>query len=192
VKANGARVVCVSSRGHFASDICEDWNYDSRDYDPWGAYGQSKTANSLFARALDARGSKFAVRAFSLHPGAILETELARSLPREPLLANSIDIGLCDADGNPLLDPLKQYKSIPQGASTTVWAATSPLLEGKGGLFLENNNISPRVAELVDVDPKSVCDSRGFSGVKDYALDLASADRLWVLSERLTGVTFSI
>jgi hypothetical protein len=73
-----------------------------------------------------------------------------------------------------------------------VWGATSPLLEGKGGLYLENNNIAPRNADLVDTDPKTGIDPRGFYGVKDYAIDLASADKLWALSEKLTGVTFTI
>jgi NAD(P)-dependent dehydrogenase (short-subunit alcohol dehydrogenase family) len=192
VKANGARVVCVSSGGHNFSDVCEDWNYESRASEPLNAYGQAKTANVLFARALDARGAKLGVRAFALHPGAILSTELSRFQSREESLPWLKQMGFCDADGNLLLDPMRQNKSIPQGASTTVWAATSPLLEGKGGLYLENNNIAPLSTDLVDVDPKSLCDRHGRTGVKDYALDLKSADKLWALSERLTGVTFSI
>jgi NAD(P)-dependent dehydrogenase (short-subunit alcohol dehydrogenase family) len=192
LQANGARVICVSSRGHFYSDICEDWNFESREYEPYKSYGQAKTANILFARALDARGSKNGVRAFSLHPGGIVGTDLSRFQPHEVNVKRWHEMGFAEADGTPIIDPLKQCKNIGQGASTTVWGATSPLLEGKGGLYLENNNIAPLKADLVDVDPKSRCDPRGFSGVTDYAIDLASADKLWTLSERLTGVTFSI
>jgi NAD(P)-dependent dehydrogenase (short-subunit alcohol dehydrogenase family) len=192
VKANGARVVCVSSWGHTFSDVCEDWNYQSRAYECMNAYGQAKTATILFARALDARGTKVGVRAFSLHPGSILTTDLMRFQPREESLPLWKEMGFCDADGNLIVDPMKQCKTVPQGASTTVWAATSPLLEGKGGLYLENNNIAPLAADLVDIDPKAFCDARGFTGVKDYAIDLQSADKLWALSERLTGITFSI
>jgi NAD(P)-dependent dehydrogenase (short-subunit alcohol dehydrogenase family) len=191
-KANGARVICVSSRGHFSSDVCEDWNFESREYDPWKAYGQAKTANALFARALDARGAKVGVRAFSLHPGGILGTDLSRFSSREECLPMWINLGFCDAEGIPIVAPLKQFKTAQQGASTSVWAATSPLLNGKGGLYLENNTIAPLKSTLSDVDPKSCCDPRGFSGVMEYATDLASADKLWALSERLTGVTFSI
>jgi NAD(P)-dependent dehydrogenase (short-subunit alcohol dehydrogenase family) len=192
LKANGARVVCLCSRGHVFSDVCEDWNFESRQYDGFLSYGQSKTANALFARALDARGAKFGVRAFSVHPGGVMGTDLSRSEPRELTLARWHGIGFCEADGTPILNPLKQSKSAEQGASTTIWAATSPLLDGKGGLYLENNNIAPLLTDLTNVDPKSPWDPRGFAGVKDYAIDLASADKLWTLSERLTGVTFSI
>jgi NAD(P)-dependent dehydrogenase (short-subunit alcohol dehydrogenase family) len=192
VQANGARVICLSSRGHFFSDVCDDWNFESREYDPWKSYGQSKTANILFALALDARGAKFGVRAFSLHPGGIVATDLSRWSSPEANLRRWKELGLADADGNLVLDPLRQFKTIPQGASTTVWGATSPLLDGKGGLYLENNNIAPRNADLVDPNPKSGIDPRGFYGVKDYALDRAAADKLWTLSERLTGVAFTI
>jgi NAD(P)-dependent dehydrogenase (short-subunit alcohol dehydrogenase family) len=193
VKANGARVICVSSLGHFFSDISDDWNFETREYDRWKSYGQSKTANILFALALDTRGSKFGVRAFSLHPGSIVTTELARWFSREDNRTRWTKSGFLDEEGNPRIDPVKQRKSAQQGASTTVWGATSPLLEGKGGLYLENNNISPRNAELGGtVGLTFEADSRGFYGVKDYAIDPASADKLWILSERLTGVTFTI
>jgi NAD(P)-dependent dehydrogenase (short-subunit alcohol dehydrogenase family) len=192
VKANGARVIVLSSRGHVLSDVCEDWNFESRPYDGFASYGQSKTANALFARALDARGAKAGVRAFAVHPGGVMGTDLLRTEARETTFALWHGMGLCDADGTPILNPLKQSKSPEQGASTTVWAATSPLLDGRGGLYLENNNIAPLATELTGVDAKSPWDARGFTGVKDYAIDLASADKLWTLSERLTGVTFSI
>jgi NAD(P)-dependent dehydrogenase (short-subunit alcohol dehydrogenase family) len=192
VKANGARVVCVSSLMHFRADISDDWNFESRAYDIWTAYGQSKTANALFALALDARGSKFGVHAFSLHPGSIITTDGNRWASHEENVKQWIEAGFCDIEGNSIINPLKQLKTEEQGASTSVWAATSPLLEGKGGLYLENNNIAPLVTDLIDPDPTTGVDARGFFGVKDYAIDPTAADRLWKLSERLTGVSFTI
>jgi NAD(P)-dependent dehydrogenase (short-subunit alcohol dehydrogenase family) len=191
VKANGARVVCLSSRAHAASDIREDWNFQSGDYHPLVAYGQGKTANILFALALDARGSKFGVRAFSVHPGIVIGTDLGRWTSPEENLKKRPGWGLIDADGNILYNPLRQFKTIPQGAATTVWAATSPSLNGKGGLYLENVNVAPRSADLTNRDQMGV-DPRGFAGVEDYAFNVASADKLWTLSEKLTGVTFTI
>jgi NAD(P)-dependent dehydrogenase (short-subunit alcohol dehydrogenase family) len=191
VKANGARVICVSSRAHFASDIREDWNFQTGEYQPLAAYGQAKTANILFALALDARGSKFGVRAFSLHPGIIAGTDLTRWSTPEESLKKRQAWGLVDADGNPVINPLRQFKTVPQRAATTVWAATSPLLDGTGGLYLENANIAPRSADLSNLDQMRV-DPRGFSGVEDFALNIESADKLWTLSEKLTGVAFPI
>jgi NAD(P)-dependent dehydrogenase (short-subunit alcohol dehydrogenase family) len=190
-KANGARVVAVSSCGHLMSDVFEDWNYESREYDRWKAYGQSKTANALFALALDARAAKYGVRAFSCHPGGIFTTDLERFHTREQRVQRWVSLGISDAEGNVLLNPLKQVKTAEQGASTQVWAATAPLLEGKGGLYLENNNIAPRQEEITVVDVQGV-DARGYFGVKAYATDIESANRLWALSEKLTGVTFAI
>jgi NAD(P)-dependent dehydrogenase (short-subunit alcohol dehydrogenase family) len=192
VKANGARVICLSAVAHAVSDMQEDWNFQSREYVPWHAYAQSKTANILFARALDARGSKVGVRAFSVHPGLIITTELSRSVERETNVAFWKGIGLMDANETLVVNPLRQFKNAQQGASTTVWAATSPLLEGKGGLYCENNNIAPSEDQLINQSPTYFCDERGFSGVKGYAVDLASADKLWTLSEKLIGVSFSI
>jgi NAD(P)-dependent dehydrogenase (short-subunit alcohol dehydrogenase family) len=191
VKANGARVVCVSSLGHHYSSVEEDWNFTSRDYDPMLSYGQSKTANILFALELDSRGSKFGVHAFSVHPGGICTTDLGRWTPKEERMKKLIQWGACDAQGNPITNPIRGIKSAAQGASTQVWAATSPLLEGKGGLYLENNNIAPKYSE-VERDPQSGKDARGFSGVKEYAIDKTAAVKLWSLSEQLTGVTFDI
>lgn len=158
------RVVSVSSSGHQGSDIRWDDLHFTRDpYDKWVAYGQSKTANALFAVHLNALG----VQAFSVHPGRIL-TELARHVDRQEMVAN----GWVDEDGN-IVDPL--FKSPEQGAATQVWAATSPRLAGLGGLYLEDCD----VAELTESDSME-------SGVRDYAVDPASAARLWTLSEQLT------
>jgi NAD(P)-dependent dehydrogenase (short-subunit alcohol dehydrogenase family) len=129
-QANGARVVSVSSRGHrYSPVVFEDPNYEHRDYDPMKAYGQSKTANILFALELDNRGKASGVRTFSLHPGAIVDTGLSRGVPKEALQK----MGVVDGDGKAILDPLRQLKQYSKGhqpvfgvqlaANWTVWAA---------------------------------------------------------------------
>jgi NAD(P)-dependent dehydrogenase (short-subunit alcohol dehydrogenase family) len=163
----GARVVSVSSSGHRGSDIRWDDPQFEQGYDKWAAYGQAKTANILFAVQLDALGKDSGVRAFSLHPGGIL-TPLQRHLPREEMVA----FGWIDAEGNPL-NPA--FKSPEQGAATQVWAATSAQLDGLGGVFCEDCEI----AELSTDDAP---------GVRPYAVDPASAERLWTMSAELTGV----
>ena len=163
----GARVVSVSSSGHRRSDIRWDDLQFSQGYDKWTAYGQAKTANALFAVQLDALGKDAGVRAFTVHPGGIL-TPLQRHLPREEMVA----FGWIDEQGNPL-NP--GFKTPEQGAATQVWAATSPQLEGEGGVFLDDCE----VAELSTDDAP---------GVRPYAVDPASAARLWTVSAELTGV----
>jgi NAD(P)-dependent dehydrogenase (short-subunit alcohol dehydrogenase family) len=163
----GARVVSVSSTGHRRSDIRWDDLHFSLGYDKWEAYGQAKTANILFAVQLDALGKESGVRAFSLHPGAIL-TPLQRHLTREEM----VGYGWIDEDGNPVGPG---FKTPEQGAATQVWAATSPQLDGLGGVFCED-------CEIAEV---STDDS---PGVRPYAIDPASATRLWALSAELTGV----
>jgi NAD(P)-dependent dehydrogenase (short-subunit alcohol dehydrogenase family) len=163
----GARVVSVSSSGHRRSDIRWDDLQFAQGYDKWTAYGQAKTANALFAVQLDALGKDAGVRAFTLHPGGIL-TPLQRHLPREEMVA----FGWIDEQGNPL-NP--GFKTPEQGAATQVWAATSPQLEGEGGVFLEDCE----VAELSTDDAP---------GVRPYAVDPESAARLWTVSAELTGV----
>ncbi|WP_433002207.1 SDR family NAD(P)-dependent oxidoreductase [Kribbella sp. CA-294648] len=163
----GARVVSVSSSGHRGSDIRWDDPQFEQGYDKWAAYGQAKTANILFAVQLDALGKDSGVRGFSLHPGGIL-TPLQRHLPREEMVA----FGWIDAEGNPL-NPA--FKSPEQGAATQVWAATSPQLDGLGGVFCED-------CEITEIS------TDGAPGVRPYAVDPASAERLWTLSADLTGV----
>jgi NAD(P)-dependent dehydrogenase (short-subunit alcohol dehydrogenase family) len=162
--ADDARVVSVSSAGHHRSDIRWDDLHFTRDpYDMRLAYGQSKTANALFAVRLNALG----VQAFSVHPGKIY-TPLQRHMRHEDKVA----MGWIDEDGN-VIDPT--FKTPEQGAATQVWAATSPRLAGLGGLYLEDCD----VAELREANPE-------FAGVRDYAVDPSSAARLWTLSEELT------
>ena len=178
-QANGARVVNVSSWSHRSSPIIfEDPNFEQRDYNPLTAYGQSKTANILFSLLLDEYGKKDGIRAFSLHPGSIVATDLKRFTPTEIY----VQYGLLDQNGDPVLDPSKGFKTIPQGAATIVWCATSPALNGVGGVYAENCEI----AKLI-VNPE---DAGNLLGVMPFAVDYEAATQLWELSEQLTGVSF--
>ncbi|RFM30768.1 SDR family NAD(P)-dependent oxidoreductase [Chitinophaga silvisoli] len=177
-KAGGARVINVSSHGHqFAPFNFEDPNFLNREYETLQAYGQSKTATNLFALELDNLAKAYHVRAYSLHPGSIGGTELGREAPLELFQK----MGFCDAEGNLLPEVAASLKTIPQGAATTVWCATSPLLNNIGGVYCEDAD----VAELT-ADPSMP------TGVNPYSLDKASAKRLWTLSEEMTGITFRI
>lgn len=178
LRANGARVVSVSSLGHRLSDIdWDDVNFERRAYDGWIAYGQSKTANVLFAVELDRRGRDHGIRAFSLHPGGIV-TGLAKHMSIESLK----EMGNLDADGEPVIDPARDMKSIAQGAATHVWCATNPRLDGMGGVFCIDSDI----AEVEDID--AATDGRRARGVAPYAIDPVAATRLWELSEAMAGV----
>jgi NAD(P)-dependent dehydrogenase (short-subunit alcohol dehydrogenase family) len=168
-----ARVVNVSSGGHHMGSVdFDDPHYERRPYEKWNAYGQAKTANILHAVELDRRLAARGVRAFAIHPGMIL-TELGRHLTPD--------------DGKLLMERAKQReqaglasrKSVEQGAATQVWAATAPELEGRGGLYCEDCQISG-----VGVP--------GVLGAAPYALDPANARRLWELSERTLGETFAV
>ncbi|WP_397452879.1 oxidoreductase [Pseudomonas sp. NA-150] len=183
-RAQGARVVSVSSWGHRHSPVVfEDPNFERRAYDRWSAYGQSKTANVLFAVALDARGKADGVRGFALHPGGIV-SNLARYMSEEELRA----AGVIDAQGQPILDPQKNLKTPEQGAATSVWCATSPQLNGLGGVYCENCDIAPLVSPEVEVNRSSEAVRRVGSmalGVMSHAIDVNAAERLWQLSEAL-------
>ncbi|MFT4121436.1 SDR family NAD(P)-dependent oxidoreductase [Bradyrhizobium sp.] len=168
VLSGGARIVSVSSAGHHFSPMRWDDLHFATGYDKWVAYGQSKTANALFAVELDRLGREKGVRAFSVHPGSIA-TPLQRHLTVEEMVA----AGWIDAEGNPLI-PLK---SPEQGAATAVWVATTPQLEGFGGLYCEDCDVAIRAD---DSTPPLV-------GVKAYAVDENEAERLWEISAELTG-----
>jgi NAD(P)-dependent dehydrogenase (short-subunit alcohol dehydrogenase family) len=163
MKAEGARIVSVSSRGHHFSDVhLDDLFFDRRDYEPWLGYGQSKTANILFAVEATRRWAADGIYANSLHPGAIFETNLGRHMTHEMLEA-----ALARAEGH------TGFKTVPQGAATQVLLATSPLLEGIGGKYFDDcNEAEPAVGD-------------GLGGVKTYALDPTSAEALWEASARL-------
>jgi NAD(P)-dependent dehydrogenase (short-subunit alcohol dehydrogenase family) len=167
----GARVVSLSSTGHKLSAIrFDDINFDSG-YDKWKAYGQAKTANSLFAVQLDFLGKDLGVRAFAVHPGGIM-TELQRHLPREEMVA----AGWMDEHGK--VDA--RFKTPEQGAATSVWAATSPALQGMGGVYCEDCDIAePTQAGSPEARIR---------GVDAHAVDPSDAARLWALSAEMTGV----
>jgi NAD(P)-dependent dehydrogenase (short-subunit alcohol dehydrogenase family) len=172
VKAKNARVVTLSSAGHrFAGVNLEDPNFNKRPYDKWAAYGQSKSANSLFSVELDRRGRTHNVRAFAVHPGRIVSTELARYLTDEDLRK----AGVVRVNGA-LAFP--GAKTISQGAATTAWCALSSRLEGMGGLYCEDCDVSEAVSDDAPLPP----------GVRRWAIDHAAAKALWDLSEKLTGV----
>jgi NAD(P)-dependent dehydrogenase (short-subunit alcohol dehydrogenase family) len=167
-KGRPSRVVALTSVGHHRSDInWDDPNYLSRPYDRWEAYGQSKTANSLFAAGLTARYAKEGVCANAVMPGGIM-TGLQEHLTKEEM----IGYGWIDEEGR----PSPGMKTVEQGAATSVWAAIGPELEGVGGLYLDDCQVAPRW------EP-----GMRWKGVKDYALDPAAALRLWTLSEELVG-----
>lgn len=183
-KANGARVVNLSSFGHqMAPFNFDDPNFSHRDYETLQGYGQSKTATNLFSLELDNRGKAFNVRAYSVHPGSINGTELGREAP----IGLFQQMGLCDAQGNVLPEVAAKLKTIPQGAATSVWCATSPMLNTIGGVYCED-------ADVAELDLGTIVhtyeDPSSSRGVQPYSLDEAKAKRLWKLSEEMTGITF--
>jgi NAD(P)-dependent dehydrogenase (short-subunit alcohol dehydrogenase family) len=169
--AGDARIVSLSSRGHLRSPVVfDDINFSSRPYDPWLAYGQSKTANILFAVEVTRRWAGDSITANAVHPGAIGETNLSRHMNRE-------ELGSLRASGT------FRFKTIEQGAATSVLVATSPQLDGIGGRYYEDCNQAPVLAR----DPADQTDPGRYGpleegGVAAYALDPDNARRLWELS----------
>jgi NAD(P)-dependent dehydrogenase (short-subunit alcohol dehydrogenase family) len=162
--AGDARIVSLSSRGHLRSPVVfDDLNFASRPYDPWLAYGQSKTANVLFAVEATRRWGGDGITANAVHPGAIFGTNLSRHMDPEVLA------GLRAAATG-------RSKTLEQGAATSVLVATSPQLEGVGGRYFEDCN---EATVLDPVDPDAT------SGVAAYALDPGNAERLWDVSLRM-------
>ncbi|MFF5927996.1 MULTISPECIES: SDR family NAD(P)-dependent oxidoreductase [Streptomyces] len=170
--AGGARVVVNSSAGHTLTGIRRHDPHFRTGYDRWLAYGQAKTANALFAVHLDALGRGDGVRAFALHPGKIIT-----GLQREMKLQEQIERGWVDEHGHVVG---ADFKTPSQGAATGLWAATSPLLDGRGGLYLEDCDVARVSAPGTPMDD---------GGVRAYAVDPEEADRLWDLSVALTGAT---
>ena len=168
-KSGNARVIALTSLGHRLSQVdFSDPNFNQRPYDKWAAYGQSKSANSLFAVELDKRGQEHGIRAFAVHPGGIL-TDLIRYLTEEELKP----FGVYRENG--VFKGPERLKNIEQGAATTVWCAVSPQLNNKGGVYCEDCDIAPIVPG----------DGELHSGVRPWAVDKAAAEALWVLSEKL-------
>lgn len=185
-KANGARVINVSSFGHqFAPFNFDDPNFLNTEYQTLHAYGQSKTASNLFALELDNRGQSFNVRAYSLHPGAINGTDLAREAPIELFK----QMGSHDADGNLKPEIARKLKTVQQGAATTVWCATSPLLNNIGGVYCEDGDIAE--LDLGQIQHKHD-EFSTLRGVQPYSLDKENAKQLWKLSEEMTAVPFTV
>lgn len=184
--ANGARVINVSSLGHHLSPFdFEDPNFERRPYETLKAYGQSKTACNLFTTELDYRGSDHQVRAYAVHPGSIAGTELAREASMELFQ----QMGFVDESGAVRPEVLASLKNVQQGAATTLWAATSPLLTQIGGVYCEDCD----VAELLSDNPDFVSKARLHqSGVHPFSLDQESAGKLWDYSEKVTGIRFHI
>jgi len=157
-RAQAPRIVSLSSVGHRRAPVdFDDWNFERKPYDRWAAYGQSKSANALFAIGANARG----VKAFSVHPGAIW-TGLGKFMTPE-------DIAAFEKRAQTL-------KTVEQGAATTVWCAVSRQLDGLGGVYCEDCNVSEAVP----------ADSQEFRGVRPWATDPVLAERLWTLSEEIT------
>ncbi len=169
-----ARVVSVSSAGHtFSPVVFEDIHFERRPYDKWQAYGQSKSANVLFAVELDRRLAGSGVRAFALHPGGIV-TELGRHL-------DAADVALIRARADERAKSGKAHWKTPeQGAATQLFAATAPELDGRGGLYLE------------DVQISGALPCPGGVGCSPWALDAEAAGRLWSVSEATLGESFPL
>lgn len=183
-KANGARVVNVSSFGHqMAPFNFEDPNFLHREYETLQGYGQSKTASNLFALELDNRGRKYNVRAYSLHPGSINGTELGREAP----IALFQQMGTFDENGKIKPEVASTLKTIPQGAATTIWCAVSPLLNDIGGVYCEDADIAP--LDLGNIQHR-YDQPTTLRGVQPYSLEENNAKRLWAFTEELTGLSF--
>jgi NAD(P)-dependent dehydrogenase (short-subunit alcohol dehydrogenase family) len=162
--AGGARIVSLSSRGHLRSPVMfDDLNFESRPYEPTMAYGQSKTANVLFAVGVSLNWASDRITANAVHPGTIASTNLARYM--DPELLAQIKSA-----------PFFKHRTVEQGASTSVLLAASPLLDGVTGRYFEN------CTEAEVVHPELGGGTLG-AGVADYALDEENAKRLWALSE---------
>ncbi len=176
----GARVINLSSSGHRFSNVdLDDPNFVRTPYDPFVAYGRSKTANILFSVAFDHRHRGRGVRSAAVHPGGI-QTELGRHLDPTwiPTMIGQINQQLA-AEGKPPFE----FKTIPQGAATSVWAAVVAPADEVGGHYCENCHVGSIVPDNVDI-------SVGSEGVRGYALDPTGAEALWKKSEEMVGESF--
>jgi NAD(P)-dependent dehydrogenase (short-subunit alcohol dehydrogenase family) len=183
-KANGARVVNLSSFGHqIAPFNFDDPNFQHREYQTLQGYGQSKTATNLFSLELDNRGKEFNVRAYAVHPGSVNGTELGREAPIELFQ----QMGMCDAQGKIFPDVAARLKTTSQGAATSVWCATSPMLNNIGGVYCENGDVADLDNGTIEhkyEDPSTL------RGVQPYSVDEANAKKLWEFSEEITSIRF--
>ncbi|WP_131195595.1 SDR family NAD(P)-dependent oxidoreductase [Lichenihabitans psoromatis] len=174
--AHGARVVNVTSGAHrFGKIRWDDPNFVTG-HDRRAAYAQSKAANVLFTVELDRRCAADGIRAYAVHPGVVVGTKLNASAGPDALRA----MGLIDETGRPIIDPSAGKKTPQQGASTIVFAATSPLLAAIGGVYLKDNDIAPLNDELMSLSADHIP-----SDAMSHTLDPASARRLWEMSEHM-------
>ncbi len=176
----GGRLINLASSGHrFANVNLEDPNFERTAYDPFVAYGRSKTANILFAVAFDARHRARGVRAAAVHPGGI-QTELARHMDPAHLqgMIDQISQQLAAEGKGPF-----EFKTIPQGAATSVWAGVVASADEIGGRYCENCHVGEIVPDDQIISPIS-------EGVRGYALDPVAAEALWKKSEELVGEKF--
>jgi len=185
-KANGARIINVSSYGHHMAPFnFDDPNFINRDYETLQGYGQSKTANNLFTVELDHRTKAFGVRAFSVHPGSVNGTDLGRVAP----MALFQQMGTHDEQGNIKPEVAARLKNVEQGAATSVWCAISTQLNGIGGVYCED-------ADVAELDQGNIehhyDDPSTLRGVMPYAVDAENAAKLWALSEEMTGISFRV
>jgi NAD(P)-dependent dehydrogenase (short-subunit alcohol dehydrogenase family) len=177
---SGGRVIVLASSGHRFADVdLDDPGFERTPYEPFVAYGRAKTANVLFAVAFDQRHQARGVRAAAVHPGGI-HTELGRHMDESQMtaLVETINSQLASEGKAPF-----QFKTIPQGAATSVWAAVVAAAEEVGGKYCENCHVSEIVADDVVITAVS-------EGVRGYALDVAHADALWRKSEEMVGESF--
>src|SRR6267378_2772236 len=176
----GGRLINLSSAGHRFSNVdLEDPNFERTLYDPFIAYGRSKTANILFAVAFDQRHRARGIRAAAVHPGGI-QTELGRHIGAShiPKMIDQINQQLAAEGKAPF-----QWKTVPQGAATSVWAGVVASAEEIGGRHCENCHVGGVVPDQVTISAIS-------EGVRGYALDPKNAEALWKKSEELVGESF--
>jgi NAD(P)-dependent dehydrogenase (short-subunit alcohol dehydrogenase family) len=177
---SGSRLINLASSGHRYSNVdLDDPNFERTPYEPFVAYGRSKTANIQFAVAFDERHRRRGVRAAAVHPGGI-QTELARHL--DPSRIQSIVEQLNQQLANEGKPPF-QFKTIPQGAATSVWAGVVAPAHEIGGKYCENCHVGHIVADDVTISAIS-------EGVRGYALDPKLAAALWKKSEEMVGESF--
>jgi NAD(P)-dependent dehydrogenase (short-subunit alcohol dehydrogenase family) len=177
---DGGRLINLSSAGHRFSNVdLEDPNFERTQYDPFVAYGRSKTANILFAVEFDRRHRGRGVRAAAVHPG-VIQTELGRHMERERLegMVKLMNEQLAAEGKGPF-----QWKTIPQGAATSVWAGVVAPAEEIGGQYCENCHVGKIVPDSVTISGVS-------EGVRGYALDPKTAKALWKKSEEMVGESF--
>ncbi|MFU7527534.1 SDR family NAD(P)-dependent oxidoreductase [Qipengyuania sp. ASV99] len=170
-KGENKRIVNLSSRGHhFAPVDLDDLHFERREYDPWISYGQAKTANILFSVGLEQRFAARGIHAYAVHPGGI-QTNLGRHLTEEMIAALMERVSRGTGEFS--------WKTIPQGAATSCWAATADVVEGRGGVYCEDCHVA------------AMDDTSSEGGVRSYALDPAIAKALWAKSEQMTGEAFA-